>query len=125
MSALIQRLSFIGKRPINFYKSEVAITIIPRENNNNLVKFGKLPFKNTVRVSGKLGNFDIHLVEGLNCHISEGLSPTESKLTIDIDAEKYNNFSKYQRAFIKDMYGTTNSILMRFVEGVSEVNLII
>lgn len=120
MSALIQRVSFIGKRPINFYKSEVAISIIPRENTN-LVKFGKIPFKNTIRVSGKLGSFDVDLVDGLNCQISEGLSPEESKLTIDIDSEKYQNFNKYQRAFLKGMHGTTNSILMKYVEGVAEV----
>lgn len=121
MSALPNRLSFIGKRPINFLKSDVSVNILPKVAENGMVKFGKLPFKNTIRVSGRLGNYDINIVDGLKCKIDEGLSPTESKLTIDIDAEKYQGFNKYQRAFLKSMYGTTNSILMRYIEGVSEV----
>ena len=122
MSALIQRLSYIGKRPINFYKSEVSITVISRGNQNKTLNFGKLPFTNTVKGSGKLGSFDVGLVDGLYCRFSDGLSPEESKLFVEIDAHKYTNFNKYQRAFLKGMHGTTNSILMKYVEGVAEVN---
>lgn len=121
MSALPNRLSFIGKRPINFFKSDVSVNILSKKFENGLIKFGKLPFKNIVRVSGKLGNYDINIVDGLNCNIDNGLSSSESKLTIDIDAEKYQGFNKYQRSFLRSMYGTTNSILMRYIEGVSEV----
>lgn len=121
MSALPNRLSFIGKRPINFLKSDVSVEILCKNVENCLVKFGKLPFRNIVRVTGKLGNYDINIVDGLNCNIGNGLSPSESQLTINIDAEKYQEFNKYQRSFLRSMYGTTNSILMRYIEGVSEV----
>ena len=121
MSAIPHRLSFIGKRPINFFKSDVAVNILPKIIEGGPIKFGKLPFKNIVRVSGKLGNYDINIVDGLNCKVDEGLSTLESKLTINIDLEKYQGFNKYQRAFLKSMHGTTNSILMRYIEGISEV----
>jgi hypothetical protein len=121
MSALLNRLSFIGKRPINFLKSDVAINILPQTIDVNSVKFGKLPFSSTITVSGKFGSYDVSLVDGLTCTIKEGLSPTESKMIIDIDPSKYSLFNKYQRAFLKSMHGTTNSILMRFIEGVAEV----
>lgn len=121
MSALLQRLSFIGKRPVNYYKSEISVAIKPYENGNDLVRFGKLPFKNTIKVSGKMGSYDVNLVDGLTCQISEGSSLLESTLTIDIDIGKYQKFNKYQRSFLKSMHGTTNSILMRYIEGVAEV----
>ena len=121
MSPLTNRISFIGKRPINFFKSEVRVDIIPRKFDFNSIKFGKLPFSNTIKVSGKFGSYDVNLVDGLSCQISEGLSPSESKLIITIDSTKYESFNKYQRAFLKSMHGTTNSILMRYVEGVAEV----
>lgn len=121
MSALLNRLSFIGKRPINYLKSDVTINILPQTIDINSVRFGKLPFCSTINVSGKLGSYDVNLVEGLTCNITEGPSSTESKLTIDIDPSKYANFNKYQRAFLKSMHGTTNSILTRFIEGVAEV----
>ena len=121
MSSLPNRLSFIGKRPINFLKTDVSVLVLPKNAENNLIKFGKLPFKNIIKISGKLGNYDVNIVDGLKCKIDEGLSQTESKLTIDIDAERYQTFNKYQREFLKSMYGTTNSILMRYIEGVSEV----
>ena len=124
MSAITNRLSFIGKRPINFFKSDVKIDIIPFTLDNNSVKFGKLPFYSKVKVSGKLGSYDVNLVDGLTCQIAEGLSPSESKLNISIEMAKYESFNKYQRAFLKSMHGTTNSILMRYVEGVAEVKYI-
>lgn len=125
MSAISYRLSFIGKRPINFFKSDVKIDIIPCKFDSNSVKFGKLPFYSTIKVSGKLGSYDVNLVDGLTCQITEGLSPSESKLNISIDNAKYESFNKYQRAFLKSMHGTTNSILMRYIEGVAEVKYII
>lgn len=121
MSVLLNRLSFIGKRPINYLKSDVAINIIPQNININSVKFGKLPFCSTINVSGKLGSYDVNLVEGLTCSITEGLSSAESKMIIDIDRSKFAKFNKYQRAFLKSMHGTTNSKLTRFIEGVAEV----
>ena len=124
MSAITNRLSFIGKRPINFFKSDVKIDIIPFTVDINSVKFGKLPFYSTIKVSGKLGSYDVNLVDGLTCQIAEGLSPSESKLNISIEMAKYESFNKYQRAFLKSMHGTTNSILMRYVEGVAEVKYI-
>lgn len=122
MPSIPNRLSFIGKRPINFLKSDVNVNIIPRKFDVNIVKFGKLPFSRTIKVSGKLGSYDVELVDGLTCQIAEGLSPSESKLNIAIDMAKYESFNKYQRAFLKSMHGTTNSILMRYIEGVAEVN---
>jgi hypothetical protein len=122
MSSISNRLSFIGKRPINFLKSDVHVNIIPRKFDVNTVKFGKLPFSSTIKVSGKLGSYDVELVDGLTCQIAEGLSSSESKLNIAIDMAKYESFNKYQRAFLKSMHGTTNSILMRYIEGVAEVN---
>ena len=123
MSAITNRLSFIGRRPINFFKSDVKIDIISRSSDINSVKFGKLPFCSIIKISGKLGSYDVNLVDGLTCHIAEGLSPSETKLNIAIDMAKYEHFNKYQRAFLKSMHGTTNSILMRYIEGVAEVIL--
>lgn len=125
MSGLLNRLSFIGKRPINYLKSDVAISILPQNIDVNSVKFGKLPFCSKISVSGKFGSYDVNLVDGLSCNITEGLASTESKMNIDIDPSKYAQFNKYQRAFLKSMHGTTNSILMRFIEGVAEVKLIL
>lgn len=122
MSSLSNRLSFIGKRPINFLKSDVNVNIISRKFDVNAIKFGKLPFSSTITVSGKLGSYQVDLVDGLTCQIAEGLSQSESKLNIAIDIAKYEGFNKYQRAFLKSMHGTTNSILMRYIEGVAEVN---
>lgn len=124
MSTFCNRLSFIGKRPINFNKLDVAVNIVPQIFERNSVKFGQLPFSRAIQVSGKLGQYNVSLVDGLNCQISEGLSPSELKIFLDIDKEKYQSINKYQRAFLKSMYGTTNSILMRYIEGVAEVNLI-
>lgn len=124
MSTFCNRLSFIGKRPINFNKLDVAVNIVPQIFERNSVKFGQLPFSRAIQVSGKLGQYNVSLVDGLNCQISEGLSPSELKIFLDIDKEKYQSMNKYQRAFLKSMYGTTNSILMRYIEGVAEVNLI-
>lgn len=121
MSAILNRLSFIGKRPINYSKSDVTVSILSNTINRNLVKFGKLPFSSTITVSGKFGSYDVKLVDGLSCHITEGISSSESKINLDIDSNKYAQFNKYQRAFLKSMHGTTNSILMRFIEGVAEV----
>lgn len=102
----------------------MAINILPQALDKNPVKFGKLPFCSTITVSGKFGSYDVNLVDGLTCNIAEGLSSTESKMKIDIDPSKYAQFNKYQRAFLKSMHGTTNSILMRFIEGVAEVSLL-
>lgn len=124
MSGLLGRLSFIGKRPINFRKAEVALNISSYKSDSDSVKFGKLPFIQRVRVSGKLGEYDVKLVDGLTCNVTEGLSSDESKLILGIDREKYGNFNKYQRAFLKSMHGTTNSLLMNYVEGISEVIII-
>lgn len=122
MPTFSNRLSFIGNRIINFNKSDVNVSIIPRAFEWNFVKFGQLPFSKTIQVSGKLGQFDISLVDGLTCQITEGLSSLESKIILYLDNEKYQNINKYQRAFLKSMHGTTNSILMRYIEGVAEVN---
>lgn len=124
MSATLGRLSFIGRRPINFRKDQVTLKISDYLSaERNVIKFGKLPFKQTVTVSGQLGSFNVNLIDGLRCRIEEGLSPEESQLKVEIDTEKFESFNKYQRTFLKSMHGTTNSILMSFVEGVSEVNL--
>ena len=123
MSTFCNRLSFIGKRPINFNKLDVAVNIVPQICERNYLKFGQLPFSRVIQISGKLGQYNVSLVDGLNCQISEGLSPSESKIILDIDKEKYQSINKYQRAFLKSMHGTTNSILMRYIEGVAEVNL--
>lgn len=123
MSAALGRVSFIGRRAINFRKDQVSLKISDYVyTGRNIVKFGKLPFKQIVTVSGPLGSFDVNLIDGLRCKIEEGLSPEESQLKIEIDTEKFESFNKYQRAFLKSMHGTTNSILMNFVEGVSEVS---
>jgi hypothetical protein len=122
MTSLPSRLSFIGKRPINFLKSEVSVDIISNCALNKFVKFGQLPFLNTVRVAGKFGTFDINLVDGLNCQISEGATSEESKILININKDKYVTFNKYQKSFLNSMHGTTNSLLMRYIEGISEVN---
>ena len=122
MSSALGRLSFIGRRPINFRKDDVCLKItdyLPVKRD--VVKFGKLPFKHTVTVQGKMGKFDVNLVDGLQCKIEDGLSAEEAQLKIDIDAEKFSSFNKYQREVVKSMHGTTNSILMRFIEGVVEV----
>jgi hypothetical protein len=125
MSTITNRLSFIGKRPINFFKCDVKIDIFPLSFDTKYVKFGKLPFYSAIKVSGRFGSYDINLVDGLICQIAEGLSPSESKLNISIDKAKYESFNKYQRAFLKSMHGTTNSVLMRYIEGVAEVIYII
>ncbi len=118
------RLSFIGRRPINFRKDQVSLKIDDYlSTERNYVKFGKLPFEQTVTVSGPLGSFNVNLISGLRCKIEEGLSSEESQLKVEIDADKFESFNKYQKAFLKSMHGTTNSNLMSFVEGVSEVFL--
>lgn len=121
MSASIGRLSFIGRRPINFLKADVALTISACTETFQNAKFGKLPFAQTIDASGKFGQFNVKLVDGLRCDIQEGVSRDESRLVLSIDPEKYGAFDKYQRKFLKSMHGTTNSILMSHVEGITEV----
>lgn len=121
---MLGRLSFIGKRPINFIKSDVKVDILPFQFSKNNVKFGKIPFANTIQVSGKLGIYNVNLIDGLTVELSEGLAPEESKILIGIDPSKFDKFNKYQQKFLRSMHGTTNSILMRYVEGVSEVPLV-
>jgi ribosomal protein L6P/L9E len=118
----IKRLSYIGKRPINFRNAEVAMSVSQISNaESERVKFGLLPFTRVVTVQGKLGSFDVRLVDGLNCELSEGMTHDESKISLNIDSLKYHAMNKYERKFLKSMHGTTNSILSRYVEGVSEV----
>jgi len=123
MIARLPRLSFIGKRPIVFKNSEVDLSIQPILNNQNQqkVKFGILPFTQTARVSGQLGTFDINIIDGLECTLSEAFTPEETKLSLRVNEKKYSTMNKYQQRFLRGMYGTTNSVLSQFIEGVSEV----
>mgnify|MGYP000700479681 CR=1 FL=1 len=120
----LPRMSFIGRRPIIFKNSEVTFSIQQLSNAAQSIrnlKFGTLPFTQTALVSGRLGAFNINITDGLDCKLSEAFTPEETKICLSVNAEKYLTMNKYQQKFLRSMYGTTNSILARFIEGVSEV----
>ncbi len=116
----IGRLSYIGRRSINFIKSEVNINIadLIRKTSYN---FDKTQFTKSLEFTGPLGISKVNLVDGLNVNIINGATPEEACLKVDLDKQVFAKLNKYQRAFVKSMHGTTNTQIKSCIEGITEV----
>jgi ribosomal protein L6P/L9E len=120
MFIFLQRFySHVGKRPIIFPDS-VKLAL---ENVSDIVQpsFNTTPIINQLTFSGPLGNSSFPIHFGMKFNFSKGKVYGENNLTLSIDNDIFDTFTKYQKKFIKSMWGTSNAVIRNIVQGVSEV----
>lgn len=113
--------SHVGRRSI-ICPDSVKLAL---ENGPYYVKsaFNTTPIINQLTFSGSLGesSFPIHF--GIKFNFREGKISGENNLILSIDNDIYDNATKYQKRFIKSMWGTSNAVIKNIIQGVSEVLL--
>lgn len=86
----------------------------------DIPRFNRTPRQHNVVVKGPKGELKFPLHYGLQLNLQEGKAKDESSLRISMNTEVYSSLNKYQKKFIRSMWGTTQAILCNTIEGVSE-----
>jgi ribosomal protein L6P/L9E len=111
--------SHVGKRPIIFPDSiKLALVNVPDIAHP---AFNTTPIINQLTFSGPLGNSSFPIHYGMRFNFSKSKVFGENNLILSIDNGIFDTFTKYQKKFIKSMWGTSNAVIKNIVQGVSEV----
>ena len=119
LSRLQLRFSHVGRRPVVFEPSSVSIISFPAKNSISS-GFKQTPIKEKLVVKGPLGELSFPIHQGLKWSVAPGHVENESQITIQLDDAIFDNLNKYNRKFVRSMWGTTTSGINRMVEGVCE-----
>ncbi len=119
LTRLITRQSHVGKRPIVYEPTKVNVLAIspPSEDAGT---FNRTPIVQYLTAEGPLGKLSFPIHQGLQWSIKPGHIPSESLLSFSLDQDKIKSLTKYQKKFVKAMWGTTASTMNRIVEGVTD-----
>lgn len=117
---VLKRMSHIGRQLITL-DSTVSAQIAPVLSPIS-VKFGNTPIVQHINLKGPMGTASMPIHEGLKVSMKEGTEEhTGTTISINLDEEKVEGYSKYCKKFVHAMWGTTTATLKRHVEGITEV----
>ncbi|EPZ36179.1 ribosomal protein L6 [Rozella allomycis CSF55] len=107
-------VSFIGAKPVIIdsrikYRIEPAINPLPYPKTHKMTMF-----KHNIVFEGPLGKLGVQIPEGLNVVEEDGYEENESA-----DKEFYYRLkSKWQRRFVRSMFGTCRQLMEQYAYGV-------
>lgn len=112
----IRFYSHVGKRSIAVPNSvDISLKNI---RELEIPRFNRTPKQHNVVVKGPKGELKFPLHYGLQIDLLSGKAKDEASLNISMSKEIFSSLGKYQRRFIKSMWGTTQAILQNTIEGV-------
>ena len=114
--------SFVGRRPIILPSKDVCLSIEPiLHHPKNIPETHKTTANlQRITIAGKLGEAQFDLVDGLLLNTLEAKEKNECAYEVSLNEQRFECLSKYQKKFVKSMWGLTSTQLSNMVTGVTE-----
>jgi large subunit ribosomal protein L6 len=111
----------VGKRPI-ILESSVSLSITPIAQDPKLRAYTHktTPFTKLITLEGPMGKTEFKLVDGLSLSQVPSKYPETTTYSLTLENERFACMGKYQKLFVKRMWGCSSTLLSNAATGVHE-----